>query len=138
MFFILIELERAGVIQDFHFCFIFHGFLRGQCLSNKVSTLLKKGFGFSEGSCRMLFQSIFCKSFSNAFGSKLWNDLISSSVRDQMSLGWSGTRRNCMRWSEIEVVIFPEMILFEALLQNILSIKVLVVGVINLGKFKVG
>ena len=49
-----IELESAGIIQGFDFCLIFllDGFSRGQCLSNKFSTLLKKSgkdrCGFSE------------------------------------------------------------------------------------------
>ena len=55
LFFIFIEVNNAGVIQGFDFVlsFLLDGFLRGQCLSHKLSILLKKSwnnrFGFSEG-----------------------------------------------------------------------------------------
>ena len=53
--FYFIDLDNAGVIQGFDFVlsFLLDGFLRGQCLSNKLSILLKKSwndrFGFPEG-----------------------------------------------------------------------------------------
>ena len=81
------------------------GFLRGQCLSNKLSILLKKSwsdrFGFPEGIWRVLFQSMFSISFSKAFGSKLWNDLFSFTLCGWTPVSCPGTSRNWVRWSEI-------------------------------------
>ena len=45
-----------------------------------------------------------------------------------------GTSRNWVKWLEIKVAIYPEMILLEALLYNILSITVFVVDVILVGE----
>ena len=43
LFFVFIELDNAGVIQGFDFVlsFLLDGVLRGECLSNKLSILLK-------------------------------------------------------------------------------------------------
>ena len=105
------ELDNAGVIQGFDFVlsFLLDGFLRGQCLSNKLSILLKKSwndrFGFPEGIWRVLFQSMFSISFSKASGSKLWNDLFSFlflwAVPRLAEIEWGGQRLKLLyflRW----------------------------------------
>ena len=87
---------------------------------NKLSILVKKswsdGFGFSEETWRVLFQSMFSISFSKAFGSELWNDLFSFTLCSWTPVSCPRTSRNWVRWSKIEVAIFPEMILLGALL----------------------
>ena len=121
-FFIFIELDKTSVIQGFDFVLslLLDSFLRGKCLSNKLSILLKKSwndrFWFPEGTWRALFPSIFSTSFSKVFGSKLWNDHFSFALPSWMPVSCHGTSKNWVRWSEIKVTIFPEMILLEALL----------------------
>ena len=109
------RIRQCLCCPGFWFCF-----LRGQCLSNKLSILLKiswnDSFGFPEGIWRVLFQSMFSISFSKTFGSKLWNDLFSFALCGWTPVSCPGTSRNGVRWSETEVAIFPEMILLEALL----------------------
>ena len=52
LFFIVAELGNAGVIQGFDFVlsFLLDVFLRGQCLSNNLSILLKKSLHFQRES----------------------------------------------------------------------------------------
>ena len=77
LFIIFIELANAVVIQGFDFVlsFLLGRFLRGQCLSKKLSILLKKSWNDRRGSPEkiqiILFHSMFSVSFSKAFGSKL-------------------------------------------------------------------